>query len=106
MLHITINYALQMLCCSPHNICDEDGKLIGKMPNRAILDESETEILDIVVGTFLVVGYDCESGEFVSLSDELQRKYFGKYRYPDIFVHRSSGLTVSHMTDDGCIRIF
>lgn len=41
MLHITTNYTLQTLCCSPHNICNEEGKFNGMMPNRAIYSEPQ-----------------------------------------------------------------
>ena len=39
MLHITKNYALQILCGEPHKICNEEGKLEGLPLNRALRDE-------------------------------------------------------------------
>ena len=29
MLRITDNYTLQTLCGAPHNVCNEEGKLLG-----------------------------------------------------------------------------
>ena len=39
MLHITKNYALQILCGEPHKVCNEEGKLEGLSLNRALRDE-------------------------------------------------------------------
>ena len=39
LLHIISNYALQILCGSPHKICNEEGKLEGLPLNRALRDE-------------------------------------------------------------------
>ena len=64
MLHITYNYALPTLCGAPHNVWNDEGKLIGLDLNRSLRDE-HGEIYDIVAGTFLVVGLGPES--FASL---------------------------------------
>lgn len=53
-------------------ICNEEGKLLGLPLNRAIRTE-EGNVLDIIAGNFLVVGYD--ECDFVSLSDEQADKY-------------------------------
>ncbi len=55
MLHITTNYTLSTLCCSPHKIVQGEGKLLGLPMNRALTDESGVPY-DIVCGTFFVVG--------------------------------------------------
>ena len=52
LLHIISNYALQILCGSPHKICNEDGKLDGLPLNRALRD-ADGDIYDIVAGIFL-----------------------------------------------------
>ena len=39
LLHIISNYALQILCGSPHKVCNEEGKLEGLPLNRALRDE-------------------------------------------------------------------
>ena len=87
-------------------ICDDNGKMVGKPLNRALLDETETEVMDLFVGTFLIVGVNIDEGEFVSLTDELQETYLRKFWLPDIFVQRGSGLTIIHLTPDGRSLIF
>ena len=53
-------------------ICDEEGKYKGYPLNRALRNE-ESEIYDVIAGTFLVVGLS--SDNFASLSSELMEKY-------------------------------
>ena len=62
MLHITYNYALQTLCGAPHNVWNDEGKLMGLPLNRALGD------YDIIAGTFFVCGYNEEN--FVGLTPE------------------------------------
>ena len=50
-------------------ICDEEGKLKGSRPNRALYDE-DGELADIVVGKFLITGLGEE--DFTSLPKEMQ----------------------------------
>ena len=82
LLHIISNYALQTLCGSPHNVCNEEGKLLHLPPCRALYDESG-ELYDIVAGTFLVVGLGYE--DFASLSPELAEKYLARFQRPELF---------------------
>ena len=82
MLHITTNYALQTLCCSPHNVWNDEGKLIGLDLNRSLRDE-HGEIYDIVAGTFLVVGLGPES--FASLPPDMIQKYTEQFKRPELF---------------------
>lgn len=64
-------------------IVNEEGKLGGYQLNRAIIDEGE--IVDIVFGTFLVVGLGDE-GDLVSLTDEQVKTYTKLYEKPEMFV--------------------
>ena len=41
MLRITDNYTLQTLCGAPHNICNEEGKLLGMEGNKKRFAEIE-----------------------------------------------------------------
>jgi len=82
MLHITTNYTLQTLCCSPHNVCNDEGKLQGLPLNRALRDESG-EIYDIVAGTFAIVGLTDDS--FGSLDGDLAIKYANLFKQPEQF---------------------
>ncbi len=49
-------------------LLNEEGKLLQMEPNRRFGR-------DILVGVFYVVGSDSDSGELISLSDELIQKY-------------------------------
>lgn len=82
MLHITKNYALQILCGEPHKICNEEGKLMGLPLNRALFDD-DGHIYDIVSGNFLIVGLGEEN--FTDLSPDLMEKYGEQFKYPEKF---------------------
>lgn len=82
MLHITKNYALTILCGEPHNVCNEEGKLLGLPMNRALTDESGVPY-DIVCGTFFVVGIGDE--DFTSLTEQQIEKYRKKYANEMVF---------------------
>ena len=64
-------------------ICNEEGKLMGLPPNRAMFNE-DGKAYDIIAGKFLVVGLGEET--FDSLSPLLAEKYKNKFRYPERFV--------------------
>ena len=82
MLHITTNYALQTLCCSPHNVCNDEGKLLGLPWNRALTDDHGVPY-DIVCGTFFVAGL--KEDDFASLTEQQIEKYKDKYSHEMIF---------------------
>lgn len=86
MLHITTNYTLQTLCCSPHNICNEEGKITGMAPNRAVYEENSREMLDIICGKFFIVYAPFEAERFQSLPPDLAEKYREKFKYPERFM--------------------
>lgn len=65
-------------------VLNEEGKLGGYEPNRAILDGNE--IVDIVFGTFLVVGMNNDEDTFVSLTDEQVKTYTEMYEKPEMFM--------------------
>ena len=87
LLHIISNYALQILCGSPHNVCGEEAKLEGKPLNRALRD-GDGDIYDIVAGKFFICGLGDEN--FASLPKELQQKYEEKFRQPEAFLKMGS----------------
>lgn len=76
MLHITTNYTLTILCCSPHNVCNDEGKLLGLPWNRALTDDHGVPY-DIVCGTFFVAGL--KEDDFASLTEQQIEKYKDKY---------------------------
>ena len=81
-LRITDDYALTILCCSPHKIVNDEGKLLGLPMNRALTDESGVPY-DIVCGTFFVVGIGDEN--FTSLTEQQIEKYRKKYANEMVF---------------------
>lgn len=84
MLHITYNYALQILCGAPHNVCNEEGKLDGLPLNRALRDE-DGDIYDIVAGNFFLAGIG--EDDFIDLPDELVEQFAEQFRQPEVFVN-------------------
>lgn len=86
-LRITDDYALHILCCSPHKVCGEEAKLEGKPLNRALRD-GDGDIYDIVADKFFICGLGDEN--FASLPKELQQKYEEKFRQPEAFLKMGS----------------
>ena len=82
LLLICRNYSLQTLCGAPHNVWNDEGKLIGLDLNRSLRDE-HGEIYDIVASTFLVVGLGPES--FASLPPDMIQKYTEQFKRPELF---------------------
>ena len=65
-------------------VCNEQGKLEGLPLNRAVRDKNG-EIMDVIAGTFFVCYAPFESENFESLTDEQQKKYGDKFKYPERF---------------------
>lgn len=65
-------------------VCDEEGKLNGAVPNRAVHDDSG-EIVDIIHGKFFIC--DCSGDHFGSLPQDMMEKYRKKFLYPERFLH-------------------
>lgn len=65
-------------------VCDEDGKNnCRQLPNRVIGEENGCP--DIVQGPFFICCTD--EDEFASITDELAKKYDGKFRWPEMYIH-------------------
>lgn len=65
-------------------ICNEEGKTKELPYNRGLYDEGGN-ILDIIAGTFFVVGLGEEM--FRSLTDEEAEKYYQEFRKPEFWMH-------------------
>ena len=63
-------------------VCNEEGKINGLEPCRALFDEGG-DIYDIIVGPFLICGLDDEG--FISLTKEQQEQYLAMFRHPQMF---------------------
>ena len=85
-LRITDNYTLQTLCGAPHNVCNEEGKITGMAPNRAVYEENSREMLDIICGKFFIAYAPFEAERFQSLPPDLAEKYREKFKYPERFM--------------------
>ena len=66
-------------------ICNDEGKLKGLEPNRAIYAENGY-LMDIIAGTFFIAKAPFDSEEFESLSEDMKNKYLEKYRTPEKFL--------------------
>ena len=80
MLHITYNYALQILCGAPHNVCNEESKINGMHPNRSVKND-EGIMVDFIFGPAFIC--DCRGESLDSLSDEQINRYSKMFRYPE-----------------------
>ena len=91
-LRITDNYTLHTLCGAPHNICNEEGKVNGLTPNRAVYEENSREMQDIICGKFFVAYAPFEVEKFQSLPPDLAEKYREKFKYPERFMRVNDGI--------------
>ena len=73
-------------------ICNEEGKLLGLEPNRALHCEETGEIYDILCGTFLICGLGSE--DFTSLTKPLAEKYARKFQSPELLLWNGQRLVI------------
>lgn len=73
-------------------ICNEEGKLEGLQPCRAIWYEGE--LIEIICGTFFICAAPWESASFESLTDEQAKEYAETFMAPEYFIRTSRGITV------------
>lgn len=64
-------------------ICDEEGKLKGKEPNKLLMNAIVGEPIDIIVGDFLIVGLGEE--DFTDIG-EYQKKYTEKFKNKIVYI--------------------
>ena len=72
-------------------IANEEGKLLGLAPNRALYDD-DGEMYDIICGTFIIAGVGDDS--FTELPEEMIEKYLRRFGSPEIFVNLSGHIIV------------
>ena len=68
-------------------ICNDEGKLLGLQPNRALREEGTDRVYDMVVGTFFLCGAPVGAESFTSLTDEQLKKYKKRFFKPEWFVN-------------------
>ena len=69
-------------------VCNDEGKLLGLPPNRALEDENG-DIYDIVHGTFFICGLT--EDDFGPLTNEQAELYLKKFRNPQAFMYGTDG---------------
>lgn len=63
-------------------VCNEEGKLNGEELNRAIYGDNG-HLLDIIAGKFFICYAPIESERFLSMPDDLLKKYEKLFKYPE-----------------------
>lgn len=77
-------------------VCNDEGKLQGLRPNRALYSNDEDgEVYDIIFGTYFVCGLG--EDDFASLTPELAQKYQEEFRYPERFFFYDDKLVCEKM---------
>lgn len=74
-------------------VCNEEGKMNGLSLNRAIYLENDgkKEMIDIIAGKFFICYAPPESEKYLSLPDELAKKYEAQFKYPERFFRDFGG---------------
>ena len=72
-------------------VCNEEGKINGLPPNRALYADS-SELVDIICGTAFIC--DCSGENFGSLSDEQLDRYCRLFHCPEMFLMVDGKITV------------
>ena len=75
-------------------VCNEEGKLLGMEPNRAIRNE-DGDILDIISGTFFICGLT--EDDFDSLTEEQITYYSNLFQHPEMYFWNGHHLVVLQM---------
>lgn len=63
-------------------VCNEEGKLNGEELNRAIYGD-DGRLLDIIAGKFFICYAPIESERFLSMPEDLLKKYEKLFKYPE-----------------------
>lgn len=74
-------------------ICNEEGKILGLEPNRAIYDENG-DMIEVICGDFFLCYAPIDSEEFKDFPENLKKKYEEKFKMPERFFMTPSGIRV------------
>ena len=74
-------------------VCNDEGKIHGLPLNRAVYNEKTGDLMDIVAGSFFIVGTPPGAESFQSLTQEQQMKYSRMFRYPERFAESYGKIT-------------
>lgn len=73
-------------------VCNEEGKMGGFQPNRAIWYEGE--LIEIIFGTFFICAAPLDSENFESLTDEQANEFAAQFMAPEYFIRTPNGISV------------
>ena len=74
-------------------VCNEEAKLEGLPPNRALRDGGGN-MYDLICGTFFLCAAPPESENFESLTEEQMERYTERFQRPEVFL-RVNGEIIS-----------
>ena len=83
-------------------VCNEEGKLLGLPPNRALRDSQTGAIYDVVVGTFFLCAAPSDSENFRSLSEEQSKTYKAVFSLTELFLNIGGQLIVLRNGKEEC----
>ena len=72
-------------------VCNEEGKMIGLAPNRAIYDQ-DGHMQEVICGSFFICHAPADSEEFESLPEDMKKKYMEKFKAPERFFMTVEGI--------------
>lgn len=64
-------------------VANDEGKMLGLLPNRGLRDD-DGELYDIICGTFFICGLTEDN--FGSLTEEQVEKFVKEYETPELFM--------------------
>lgn len=73
-------------------VCNEEGKMGGFQPNRAIWYEGE--LIEIIFGTFFICAAPLDSDSFEGLTDEQALHFAAQFMTPEYFIRTPNGISV------------
>ena len=76
-------------------VCNEEGKLLGMEPNRAVRNPDSGDILDIISGTFFICGLS--EDDFCSLTEDQLTYYSKVFQHPEVFLWSGNHLVILKM---------
>lgn len=75
-------------------VCNEEGKMMGLPPNRAIYANGSKQVSDVIIGNFFLVRSNLEAEKYESLPQDLMKEYAKKFKYPERFYHQNGEIKV------------
>jgi Mlc titration factor MtfA (ptsG expression regulator) len=73
-------------------MANEKGGTDGWKIERCYMKGTEKEMIDLICGDFFICYAPVESEKFLSLPDDLARKYKDMFKYPERFFQTENGI--------------